>query len=88
MKECAWRSNQQSVILKYLILRNRLTPKANSEEQVDSIRDPKEQVDAVSKVKAYRDYSFKNKFETMNVFEQENNSGSRINPESRINPDS
>ena len=57
-------------------------PKRKSEDQVEAISDSKVQVDAVSKEKVYRNYSFKNEFETMNVFEQENNSGSRINPES------
>ena len=48
----------------------------NSKEQVDGIRYSYEQVDALSEAKAYRDYVFRNDFETMNVFEQENNSGS------------
>ena len=39
----------------------------------------------MSEAKAYREYIFRNEFETMNVFEQENNSGGRINPDSRIN---
>ena len=50
----------------------------NSEEQVDAINDSKEWVDIIrdsdklvdtmSEARAYRDYSFKNEFETMNVF--------------------
>ena len=50
--------------------------KIKSEELVDAISDSEEQVDAVSEKKVYRDYIFRNEFETMNVFEQENNSGS------------
>ena len=62
---------------------------ANSklEETFDAISDSKEQVNAESKAKAYKDYIIKNKFEPMNVFERENNSGSRINPDSRTNPE-
>ena len=50
--------------------------KIKSEKLVDAISDSEEQVDAVSEKKVYRDYIFRNEFETMNVFEQENNSGS------------
>ena len=60
-----------------------------SKEQVDDIRDSKEGVDCISdsdervdtesEEKAYREYVFRNEFETMNVFEQENNLGRRIN---------
>ena len=32
-----------------------------------------EQVDAVSEAKVYRNYIFKNEYETINVFERENN---------------
>ena len=55
---------------------------------VDAISNYEEQFDAVSEAKVYRDYIFKNEFETMNVFERENNSGTRINPDSPINLDS
>ena len=48
---------------------------------------PLRKVHAESEAKAYRDYVFRNEFETMTVFEQENNLGSQINPESRIIPD-
>ena len=37
---------------------------------VDAISDSKELVDAVSQAKAYRDYIFKNKFQTTNCFER------------------
>ena len=60
----------------------------NHKERVGVIRDSNKQVDAKSEAKSYRDYVFRNEFETMNVFDQGNNSGSRINPESRIIPDS
>ena len=54
----------------------------NYKERVGVIRDSNKQVDAKSEAKSYRDYVFRNEFETMNVFEHENNSGSRINLES------
>ena len=70
----------------------------DSEEQVDSksklgelvyaTSNSEEQIDAVSKEKSYRDYIFKNEFETMNVFKKENNPGSQINTDSGINHDS
>ena len=74
----------QSKISNYVFFdsEEQVDTKRKLEEQVDAISDSKEQVDAVSEEKAYRDYNFKNEFETMNIFEQENNSGSRINPDS------
>ena len=47
--------------------------KIKLEEQVDGISDSDKQVDAKSEEKAYRDYVFRNEYETMNVFDQENN---------------
>ena len=65
---------------------------SNSKKWVDSISNSDERVDAKSEEKAYRDYVFRNEFETMKFFESENNSGtqqnqkiSRINLDSRIN---
>ena len=55
---------------------------SNSKEGVDGISNSEDGVDAESEEKAYREYIFRNDFETMNVFEQDNNSGSRINQES------
>ena len=66
----------------YFDSKEQVDAKNKSEELVDDISDSGERVDAVSEEKVYRDYIFKNEFETMNVFERENNSGGRINPDS------
>ena len=50
--------------------RERVDDISDSKEGVDGISDSDERVDDESEEKVYRDYVFRNEFETMKVFEQ------------------